>query len=213
MKQYVKLTSQRFPNVFLRVIPGHFATPNAHVNYYMDMTPMKARISESRAVAQALAESYIYSTPVDTIVCMEGMEVIGGFLAEELQKGGILSMNQHKSIYVLKPENSVGGQLIFRENLLGWIRNKNVLLLFDSATSGRTVRRAVDTLKYYGALISGISAIFSAASKIGGLEVQALFTQADLPDYEFYNPEDCLLCKNGVPIDAICSGMGYTPLR
>ena len=213
MKQYVKLISQRFPNVFLRVIPGHFATPNVHVNYYMDMTPMNARMSEARAVAQALAESYIYSTPVDTIVCMEGMEVIGGFLAEELQKGGILSMNQHKSIYVLKPENSVGGQLIFRENLLGWIRNKNVLLLFDSATSGRTVRRAVDTLKYYGALISGISAIFSAASKIGGLEVQALFTQADLPDYEFYNPEDCLLCKNGVPIDAICSGMGYTPLR
>ena len=56
MKDYIKLTSQRFPNVILRVIPGHFATPNAHVNYYMDMSPMKARISESRAVAKALAE-------------------------------------------------------------------------------------------------------------------------------------------------------------
>ena len=212
MNNYIKLISQRYPNVILRVIPGHFATPNAHVNYYMDMSPMKARTSESRAVAQALAESHISSTPVDTIVCMEGMEVIGAFLAEELQKAGILSMNQHKSIYVLTPEHSVGGQLIFRENLLGWIKNKNVLLLFDSATSGHTVRRAVDTLKYYGAIISGISAIFSAASKIGGMEVHALYTLADLPDYKFYHPEDCKLCKDGVKIDAICSGMGYTPL-
>ena len=213
MKQYTKMTSQRFPNVILRVTKGHYATPNTHVNYYMDMTPMKARISESRAVAKALADSYVYTTPVDTIVCMEDMEVIGGFLAEELQAAGIISKNMHKSIYVLKPEHSVGGQLIFRENLLGWIKGKNVLLLFDSATSGRTIRRAVDTLKYYGAMISGISAIFSAASKIDGMPVHSLFTQADLPDYEFYNPEDCRMCRNGVPIDAICSGMGFTRLR
>ena len=213
MQDYIKLASSRYPNVILRVIPGHFVTPNAHVNYYLDLTPMKSRVSEAKAVAEALAESHYYSTSVDTIVCMEGMEIVGAFLADELTKAGMVSRNLHKSIYIVSPENSPNGQLIFRDNLVPWIRDKNILLLFGSATSGRTVSRAVEALRYYGAhQMTGVSAIFSAASKIGGMPVHALFTQADLPDYKFYHPEDCQMCRSGIAVDAICSGMGYTKL-
>ena len=210
---YYKLNSQKHPRVILRVTPGHFAMSNAHVNYYLDTTPMKTRVSEAHSVAQAFAQAYYSTTIVDTIVCMDGMQVVGGFLADELTQAGIVSMNMHKSIYVLPLEYSAGGQIIFQENLVGWIKNRSVLLLLDSASSGRTIWKAVDALNYYGANITGVSAIFSAASKIAGKEVDALFTTADIPDYEFYNPEDCQMCKKAVPMTGIASSLGFTEIR
>ena len=130
-----------------------------------------------------------------------------------MTQAGIVSMNMHKSIYVLPLEYSPGGQIIFQENLVGWIKNRSVLLLLDSASSGRTIWRAVDALNYYGANITGVSAIFSAASKIAGKDVDALFTTADIPDYEFYNPEDCQLCKKGTAMTGIASTLGFTEIR
>ena len=52
------------------------------------LTTLKARTKEAEEVAQALVGMYLYDTVIDTIVCMEGTEVIGAFLAEELAKGG-----------------------------------------------------------------------------------------------------------------------------
>jgi orotate phosphoribosyltransferase len=139
--------------------------------------------------------------------------VIGAFLAEELTKSGVISMNAHKSLYVLTPESSISGQMIFRGELRQWINGKNVLLLLASATTGATITRAVETLIYYGAKISGISAIFSIASKIGNLPVQTIFTQADLPDYLAHSPKDCPMCKKGLPINGICNGYGMSPIE
>lgn len=72
-------------NAPLKVVKGHFATNHAHTNYYIDLTTAKARISEAQEIAAALCQSYLYTMVVDTIVCMEGTEVIGAFLAQELK--------------------------------------------------------------------------------------------------------------------------------
>ena len=196
----------------MRVIPGHFVTPHAHINYYVDLTPLKCRVKEAQATAQALSEIHYFSTPVDTIVAMEGTEMIGGFLAEDLTRAGVMCLNAHKSLYVVSPEFTSDGQIIFRDNLITWIRGKNVLLLLATATTGKTIGQAVESLKYYGATISGISAIFSTATKVGGLPVYSVFTQKDLPDYKAYPSDACPMCRDKVPVDAIANAYGYTPL-
>ena len=43
MQTYTKMRSRKFPDVIMKVIPGHFVTPNSHINYYIDMTTMKTR--------------------------------------------------------------------------------------------------------------------------------------------------------------------------
>ena len=213
MEKYFKVPSKHFSNVAMRVIPGHFVTPNSHINYYMDFSQMKYRMSEAQAAADALAEFYRSDTIVDTIVCLDGMDIIGAYLAEELTKAGVISMNQHKSIYVLQPEFNPAGQMIFWEKIQGWITGKNVLLLLGTATTGKTLSQSVESLKYYGASISGIAAIFSVVSKVAGTPVRTLFSPADLPDYTTYSHDDCPLCKAGKPVDAMCNGYGYTALR
>lgn len=210
MQKMLKIPSKKHPNVTLKAIPGHFVTPNSHVNYFLDMTTIKSRLSEASAAAQALRMQIDASTVVDTIVCIDGCEIIGAFLAEELTKAGNPSTNLHQTIYIITPEYVNSGQLLFRENLLPMIKGKNVLLLLASATTGQTIAKASQALTYYGAKISGISAVFSAANSLMGVPIKSLFTIADIPEYKAYDPEGCALCREEMPIDAFANGYGYS---
>jgi orotate phosphoribosyltransferase len=172
--------------IALKVIPGHFATSHSHVNYYLDMTSMKTRQSEAAEVAEILAGQYVHTTVVDTIVCLDGCEVIGAFLAQELSNSGIISMNQHKTIYVITPEFNTNGQVIIRDNNQSAVYGKNVVLLVASATTGITVRKSIECIQYYGGKLQGISAIFSAVDSIENTSVNAIFHSKDIPDYNNY---------------------------
>ena len=201
MQSYTKMRSRKFPDVIMKVIPGHFVTPNSHINYYIDMTTMKTRQSEAKAAARAMASTYAATTIVDTIVCMDGMEVIGAYLADELTQAGIMSMNAHKTIYVYSPEFDNRGQMIFRENSEMMIKGKHVLLLLASATTGQTILRAGESIDYYGGTVVGIT------------QVHSLYKIQDLPDYRSYTASDCKMCKDHIPIDAICNSFGYSKLH
>lgn len=207
-----KVNSKLNDKIHLHVVPGHFATSHSHINLYLDMTTLKVRHSEAAEVAKELAQEYQYSKPIDTIICMDGCEIIGACLAEELTKSGIMSLNAHKSMYVITPELDSNGQMIFRDNLQPMVKNKNILLLLASATTGRTIARSLECIRYYGGIIQGISAIFSAASEIYGEPVHALFHANDLPDYHSYSPSECPHCKNKEKIKAIVNGFGYSEL-
>ncbi len=213
MQDIIKIESKQHPKVTLRVMPGHFATPNSHVNYFLDMTALKARQSEAAAVAAELSKQIAATTIVDTIVCMDGCEIVGSYLAEELTKAGIYSMNAHKTMYIITPEFGPSGQMLFRENLKPMVKGKNVLLLLASVTTGQTIIRALRALRYYGAEIAGISAIFSAANSIAGKTINSLFTTADLPDYRKYEPENCSMCKAKKEIDAFANAFGYSLIQ
>lgn len=67
MQDYKKIDHSKNKDVVLRYIPGHFITPNTHVNYYMDLTDMKARQREARATGEELADLYLASDVVDKI--------------------------------------------------------------------------------------------------------------------------------------------------
>jgi len=212
MENYRKIVSKNYSNLTLRVIPGHFVTVNSHINYYIDMSLMKSRQSEASMVAHAISSRYISSTIVDTIVCMDGCEVIGTYLANYLTETGFVSINSHKTMYIVAPESSRTGELLFRENIQHMIQGKHVILLFALASTGKTVTSAVDAILHYGGTIVGISAIFSAAAKIYDYPINALFTANDIPDYHSYESSNCALCQKGKSIDAIANGYGFARL-
>ena len=207
-----KIYARSDDRIQLKIYPGHFATPQSHITHYLDMTTMKSRCSEARRIAQALAVNYETSIPIDTIICMDGLEVIGAYLAEELTKAGVLSMNAHQTIYITSPEYNSGGQMIFRDNVQMMLQGKNILVLNGSVTTGGTLNRAVESILYYGGKIRGIAAIFSAINKIAGMPVHAIFQQKDVPNDGTYSSHDCPLSKKRQKIDAIVSSYGYSKL-
>ena len=212
MQDYKKIDYARNKDVVLRYIPGHFVTPNSHVNYYMDLTDMKARQREARATSEELAEMYLSSDIIDTILCLNGMEVVGSYLANKLTKAGIISANSHQTMYITAPEYNTSGQMMFRENNSHMIKGKKVLILIDTATTGATLKSCLGTIRFYGGDIVGISAIYSVATQIEDVPIRALYSNRDLPDYASYASDGCPLCKAGTPVDAICNGFGYSTL-
>ena len=199
-------------NIFITVIPGHFVTSHSHINYYVDITRMKHQLALAREAAKTLSEEFRYSTVADTIVCMDGSELIGGFLAAELANPDMLSLNRNKNINIVTPEFNSNGQMMFRDNIQPMVEGKNILLLIASVTTGKTIHRCLECIQYYGGITSGIAAVFSAIPEAEGIPIHALFTREDVPNYSSYSYRDCPKCKEHQKIDALANSYGYSEI-
>ncbi len=200
------------PDVFLRVKKGHFATMHLHTNYFIDVTIQKMRFSEAQAVAKELAENYKVHTIIDTILCIDGMQVVGACIAEELTGDHYINMNANRNMYVVTPELLSGGQIMFRDNLVPMIKDKNVLILAASVTTGKSALVAIDAVNYYGGKVVGVASIFSTVDECDHHPVNSLFDPNDLGDYESYKPHQCPICKNGEKIEALVNSFGYSKI-
>ena len=200
-------------NLVLRVVKGHFATSYTHSNYYIDVAAQKARFSEAKAVAEELCSSYNYSTTIiDTVLCLDGMEVVGTCLANELTKNSFSNINAHQTVYVVTPEYTNGTQMLFRDNIVPMIKGKHVLILAVSVASGATAKAAVEAVRYYGGTVSGIASIFATADSCDGYEVNSVFNPNDLDGYFSVPAHECPLCKQGKKLDALINCHGHSKL-
>ena len=233
----IKVKSKVNSEIELSVMPGHFSSDRFHVNYYIDMSSLKMRVSEAKKVAAAMAQQYIKKVtidsnhnnmqlidsgslfalgtnvkPIDTIICMDGCEVVGAYLAEELTKAGLQSGTQHKSFYVVTPEFDNRGQMVVRQNIKDMIKGRNVLVVLASAMSGRTITKAIGTILAYGGKVTGLSVIFGNVDEVDGYPVYSVFSHEDLPNFTLSQPEDCPDCKAGKKLDAVVNSYGYEML-
>lgn len=208
--QHIK--SSLNPNLVVTAFPGHFATSHCHNSHYIDVTRIKHEHMMAREAAVTLAQRYSYTDSIDTIVCMDGSEVIGAFLARHLAKKDRFSVNENKNINVITPEIDHTGQIFFRENFSSMLAGKNVLLLISTVKSGKTIARALESVSYYGATVQGIATVFSTAETVHGIPVYTLFTPEDLPGYITNDPAECPMCKAGQKLDAIANSYGFSKL-
>ena len=200
-------------DLHLRVAKGHFATSSAHSNYYIDVAAQKSRLSEAKAITQELCKNHKYSNQIiDTILCLDGTEVIGTCLANELTKNSFSNINAHQTIYVVTPEMVGGSQMMFRDNIVPMIKDKHVLVLAVSVASGVTAQAAIEAINYYGGNVVGISAVFSSVNKCGDYEVNSVFNPKDLDGYFNTSAHECPLCKEKKKIDALVNCHGYSKI-
>jgi orotate phosphoribosyltransferase len=116
-------------------------------------------------------------------------------------------------MYITSPEYNTSGQMMFRENNQHMIKGKKVLILIDTATTGETLQSAIRTIGFYKGEVVGISAIYSVSTQICGIPIRSLYSTADLPDYQSFPTDNCPMCRDGVDVDAICNGFGYSLIR
>ena len=199
-------------NLPLRVKRGHFATSHSHINYFIDVTMLKTRLSEAKAVAEELLSYYQTTTIIDTILCLDGMEVVGTCLAEALTNNNFMNLNAHKTIYVVTPEYTSGSQIIFRDNISPAIMGKNVLILAASVVTGYTAKSAVEAVTYYGGRVAGISSIFATVDSYMGYDVVSAFDPNDLPGYNSFAPHECPFCRQGERLQGLVNSFGFSKL-
>lgn len=212
-ERMVKFYAKDSNKVAIHAAQGHFATGHSHINYYINITSLKSRISEARELAKLLAAKFTSHITVDTIVCMDGMDVVGAFLAEELEKRNIMTItNLHETVYVVPPEFNSNNQMIFRDNSIPAIRGKHVLLLLATTTTGDTIRQSLECIRYYGGSVAGVVSAFSTIKEVEGFPVEYAFNEEDVPGYAAYPAGDCPFCKKGHRVEAMVNGFGYSKL-
>lgn len=236
MGQETRIYARDNEKLALKVTKGHFSSDRFHINYYIDMTTMKMRQGEAEQVAKSMVKRYVnrvelsgliglgaeelnhYSkafaskTPIDTIICMDGCEVIGAYVAKDLSELGVTTTNFHKSTYIVTPEFDSAGQMVVRDNIKNMLKDKHILVVLATAMSGRTILKSIRCIESYGGILEGISVIFAAVSEIDGYPVNAVFDSSDLPDFRLSEPENCSDCKNKHKLDAIVNSYGYSRL-
>ena len=208
-----ELISARSRKVKIRIVNGHFATQHSHVSHFIDMTGVKSEMQSARAAAKLFAARF-EGEPVDTVITLERTKMIGAFLAEELSKTG---MNVDRNIAVVTPEIT-NEKMFLRDNLVPYVKNKRVLLLTATATTGMTLKSALEGIVYYGGVPAGAATVFGGEFGenilAGGTEVsvERLFDAKDIGKYDSYSSTNCPLCKKGVKVDAVVNSYGYSKL-
>lgn len=197
-------------NLFLRVVKGHFMKSNGHMNYYIDVTKQKTKLSEAQAVADELVSHYNVNTIIDTILCLDEMQVVATCMAQKLTSSGFVNLNANQAIYILTPEKISAGRFIFREETIPLIFEKNVLILTSSVATGRTTSVAMDAVKYYGGNVVGLASIYSAVDQCNGVPVYSAFDANDLEGYYCVPPHECPLCQKGENVDGVVNSYGFS---
>jgi orotate phosphoribosyltransferase len=208
----VKFYSKDSNLLAVHAIPGHFATSHSHINYYVDVTSVKTRAAEAKEAARVLYQRMPKHNYIDTIVCMDGTEVIGAFLSQQIENAGVLSTNRHETTYIVSPEINNNNQMLFRDNNKGAIDGKHVVLLLGTTTTGETIRRSLECIRYYGGIVEFVASIFGTVDEVDGVEVEHLFDGNDVINYEAYPAVNCPFCKKGHRIEAMVNGFGYSKL-
>ena len=206
----VRNYESKYKNIQLRVAEGHFATCNAHLTHYIDVVSLKANLSEAKAAAEEICLSYEHDTVVDTVLCLDGMEVIGACIANTFIKKGFRNLNFNNSVYVVTPETTSNNLFLFRDNIAPMITGKNVMIVALSVSSGKTIKSAMEAVNYYGGTVSAVASIFSTEKECQGLPIHSLFTTDDIPGYHHYPTHECPMCKVGKKVDALVNSHGYS---
>ncbi len=192
-------------NVQLRAVKGHFATNHSHINYFIDTITQKVRLAEAKAVAAELAYKF-YGDEIDTILCLDGMTLVGAYLADKLSASG-------RDIAVVEPEYNSSAQMTFRDNVRPYIRDKKVLILMASITTGFTAKRGIQGTKYYSGEVVGVAGLYRAVDSLDyDVKLASVFAPNELPNYESYDHNDCPFCKDGRKLDALVNSHGYTKM-
>lgn len=121
-------------------------------------------------------------------------------------------MNSGRNVYVVTPEYDSNGQLIFRDNLTGMVSGKNVLLLISTVNSGKTARRAMECIEYYGGSLQDRRSIQRDCKGGRGAGDEHLLPE-DIPGYMTSLVPDCPLCRAGQKIDALANSYGFSVLK
>lgn len=164
---------------------GHFLLSSGrHSNQYLQCALLLQYPSDAAETGRQLAKLF-QDEAIDVVV---GPALGGVIIAHEVARA--------LNVRCLFTERKDGKMQLRRGFSIK--PNERVLIIEDVVTTGGSVREVIDVLNAMQAKIIGIGSIFNRSGKtklFGDIPYRALETI----EIESYLPEECPLCKQGIP--------------
>ena len=207
MINMVKLPTNK-SSLFLRVAKGHFATSHSHINYYIDVTTQKARLSEAKLSPRSwwLPISTAPSWTPCSVWTHAGHRHLSGQRADQRR---FANMNAHQTIYVITPSTPAAARSSSATISPRWSRastSSSCRPPSPPATPCRRPSRRSTTTAAPWRACRPSSPLPTSVWASGHLHLRP----SSLPDYASFDSRDCPMCKAGQHIDALVNSFGYS---
>ncbi len=168
------------------IMTGHFKLSSGlHSPHYVEKFNVLQRPEYTEKLCRALAEHF-KDAQIETVV---GPMTGGILLAHETGKA-----LGTRAIFTER----VDGEMTFRRGFT-LHEGERVLIVEDVVTTGGSVREVIDVVKSFGGVPVAVGLLVDRSggkSDFGGVPNFALLHM----DVETYEPENCPLCREGVPL-------------
>lgn len=174
----------------------HFiGTSGLHLDTYLNKDALYPHTEETSEVCKMFAEKY-KDKNIDTVVA----PALGGIILSQWTAYH-LSNICGKEIFGVYTEKTVDGGQIFTRGYDSYVRGKNILVLEDNVLTGGSVKKVVDVVKNAGGNIVGVCAMVNRNKEVTSDSIGAPFDALAHFYLPSYKPEECPMCKNGVPVN------------
>lgn len=188
---------QIFADTQAVVTDSHFLyTSGKHGDKYINKDAVYPHVREIDRLCYFIARHFA-DADIDTVVA----PALGGITLSQRIASHLSSLKK-KEIFSVMAEKDETKNFIISRGQNKYITDKKVLLAEDILTTGGSIKNVGDLVKQMGGQIVGVGALCNRGNvtneQIGvDCELYALLNVS----FASYYPDDCPLCKKGVPFD------------
>lgn len=185
----------------------HFVyTSGKHGSVYINKDALYPHTAETSQVGQMFAHTF-----KDVDIDVVAGPALGGIILSQWTAYH-LSKLKGKEVLGVYTEKTPEKNQVFTRGYDTLVKGKNVLVIEDLTTTGRSVRKVVDSVRAAGGNVVAVCVMVNR-DPIGvtGKTVGAPFSALGILKAEAYDEQTCPLCKRGVPINiSVGHGRQYT---
>ena len=164
---------------------GHFKlTSGRHSNRYMQCARLFERPADSTAVCSDVAEAFL-GRSIDLVT---GPAIGGIIMAYEVAR--ILSV---RNVFAERED----GIMTLRRGF-DVTAGSRALVVEDVVTTGSSVKEVIELLRGHGVEVAGVGAVIDRSN--GAVDFGVPFHAVATMDLKSWEPEDCHLCRQGIPL-------------
>lgn len=180
------------------VTDSHFVyTSGRHGSVYIRKDMLYPHTEQTSQVCMLFAEKF-KDTDVDVVVGPS----IGGIILSQWTAYHLTKL-KHTEILGVFTEKDESSNQIFKRDYDKIVKGKNVLIVEDLTTTGGSVKKVVDSVKAAGGKVIEVCVMINRDTKAVTQEtVGAPLSWLGVFPAESFSPDECPLCKKGVPVNA-----------
>lgn len=175
----------------------HFVyTSGKHGSVYINKDALYPHTKETSIVGELFARRF-QDADIDVVAA----PALGGIILSQWTAYH-LSHLKHKDVLGVYTEKTPEKNQIFTRGYDTLVKGKNVLVIEDLTTTGGSVKKVVESVRLAGGTVVAVCVMVNRDPKaVNSESVGAPFSSLGVLPADAVDPEDCLLCKKGKPIN------------